>query len=137
MKDSQKIYIKGNQERGDEVIKLLEKLGGYNSYSLDGHNSNNYYFIAPDETINNININVSSLVLSFVKTFYKEIELQEWKPEYREIYYFIDSDGIIVEAVWYDKRFDKSRYEFGNCFRTLKEAEIARDKFKELLNNKA
>ena len=28
MEDKQKVYIKGNIERGDEVIKYLEDLGG-------------------------------------------------------------------------------------------------------------
>jgi hypothetical protein len=136
MKEEQKVYIKGNQERGDEVIKLLEDLGGYNSYSLDGHNNNNYYFIAPDETINNIN--VSSLVFSFVKTFYKEIKLQEWKPKNGECYYFIDDRGTIIASMWnkYGERKDNLRYEFGNCFRTTQEAEAVSNKIKELLNNR-
>lgn len=28
MKDKQKVFIQGNPERGDEVIKTLENLGG-------------------------------------------------------------------------------------------------------------
>ena len=136
MKEEQKVYIKGNQEKCDEVIKLLEDLGGYNSYSLDGHNSNNYYFIAPDGIINNTN--VSSLVFSFVKAFYKEIKLPRWKPKNEECYYFIDDRGTIITSMWnkYGERKDNLRYEFGNCFRTPQEAEAVSNKIKGLLNNR-
>ena len=33
MKDEQRVYIKGNLKRGNEVIKYLENLGGRNSHS--------------------------------------------------------------------------------------------------------
>ena len=79
MKQNQRVYIKGDPKRGDEVIKLLKDLGGHNSDCLDGHNSNNYYFIAPDETI--INTGASSLVFSFVKEFYKKIKLPKMKAK--------------------------------------------------------
>lgn len=134
MKEEQKVYIKGNPNRGAEVIKLLEDLGGYNSYSLDGHNSNNYYFIAPDGIINNIN--VSSLVFSFVKAFYKEIKLQEWKPEFDDNWYFINANGEVIKGAWNNNQIDNSCLEFGNCFSTFKEAEAARDKIKKILKRK-
>ena len=132
MKQNQKVYIKGNCKRGAEVIKTLEDLGGYNSDCLDGHNSNNYYFIAPDETISNTG--ASSLVFSFIKEFYKEINLPRWKPKYNESYYRISWMGTVVEDIWYGSRNDESGYEFGNCFRTKEEAEAALDKIKEMLN---
>lgn len=136
MKQNQRVYIKGDPKRGAEIIKFLENLGGYNSYHLDGHNSNNYYFIDPiDETINNIG--APSLVFSFVKEFYKEIKLPKWKPKNEECYYFIDDRLRIIKSManWYGEEVDNSRYELGNCFRTEKEAEEVRDKIKEALNN--
>lgn len=134
MKQNQRVYIKGDSERGNEVIKLLEDLGGYNSDCLDGHNSNNYYFIAPDETISNTG--ASSLVFSFIKEFYKEIELQRWKPKNGEWYYYIDDRLRIIESManWHDEEADNSRYELCNCFRTKQEAEEAVDKIKKVLN---
>ena len=131
MKDEQKVYIKGSEERGDEVIKTLEDLGGYNSDCLDGHNSNNYYFIAPDETISNTG--ASSLVFSFIKEFYKEISLPRWKPIYEGSYFFINSTGFVTKDIWNDSIVDIRRYRFCNCFRTKEEAEAARDKIKEIL----
>ena len=133
MKQNQRVYIKGNCKRGAEVIKTLEDLGGYNSDCLDGHNNNNYYFIAPDETISNTG--ASSLVFSFVKAFYKEISLPRWKPKYKEHYYHINWRGAVVDDKWDGVQDEESSYEFGNCFRTFEEAKAARDKIKEVLNN--
>lgn len=39
--------IKGNPDRGDEVIKMLETLGGYSNNGCDGTNDNCYYFVNP------------------------------------------------------------------------------------------
>lgn len=133
MEDKQKVYIKGSAERGNEVIKFLENLGGYNCYSLDGHNSNNYYFIAPDGTIQGTY--PASSIFSFVKEFYKEIDLPRWKPEYEGSYYFINDRGKITPTMWESTNSDDLRYELGNCFRTPQEAETARDKIEELLKH--
>lgn len=40
-----KIAIKGNAERGSEIIELLEMMGGKNSEHYTGRNSSLYYFI--------------------------------------------------------------------------------------------
>ena len=134
MEDKQKVYIKGDSKRGNEVIKFLENLGGYNCYSLNGHNSNNYYYIAPDGTINDTTYPASS-IFSFDKEFYKEIKLPKWKPEYEGGYYFINDRGKITPTMWENTNSDDLRYQLGNCFRTPQEAETARDKIKELLKH--
>ena len=136
MKDEQKIYIKGNSKREKEVIKILTDLGGRNSHSMDGSNVNAYYFINPNGIINN-SYSCGDNVFSYVKEFYKEISLPRWKPKYNERYYRITWMGTVVEDVWYGSRNDESGYKFGNCFRTKEEALAARDKIKELLNNRA
>lgn len=134
MKAKQRVYIKGSAERGNEVIKFLENLGGYNCYSLDGHNSNNYYFITPDGTIQSTTYPASS-IFSFVKEFYKEIDLPRWKPKYDEnYYYFTDIEGIMV-GKWKNNPTDSRRYDFGNCFKSYEEAKEARDKIEELLKH--
>lgn len=132
MEDKQKVYIKGNSKRGDEVIKLLKDLGGRNTQVLTGEKEDAYYFINPEEVID-FAYTFGSAIWPFIKEFYKEVKLPRWKPEYRESYYFLDSNGIIVEAVWHSKQNDISRYEFGNCFVGIDEAKIARDKIKEML----
>ena len=135
MKEEQKVYIRGDENRGEDVIKFLEDLGGYNSYSLDGHNSNIYYFIAPDETINNTD--VSSLVFSFVKAFYKEIKLQEWKPKNNEDYWFLNDVGEICHTSYNQFMIrDNKHVAVGNCFKTEVDAFAARLRIKEILLKK-
>ena len=136
MKQNQRVYIKGNCKRGKEVIKFLEKLGGRNAYHFDGHNIDAYYFITPKGVIANSSPLDKSGIFSYVKEFYKEIKLPRWKPKYNECYYRITWMGEVAEDIWYGSRNDESGYKFGNCFRTKKEAETARDKIKELLNNR-
>lgn len=41
-----------------------------------------------------------------------------------------------MSDIWYGRCFQEERYKFGNCFKTQEEAEAARDKIKEMLNNK-
>jgi len=52
------IYYRGVPKRGKEIIEILEKLGGYNSYlgrKLHCENEYNYYFINPEnKRINSI-----------------------------------------------------------------------------------
>ena len=133
MKDCQKVYIKGNPSRGTEVIKALTDLGAINLNNLDGKRENAYYYISPLGII----IVVASYeknMISILKEFYTEISLERWKPEYEGQYYFIDIKGGILQKIWFDTQVDNLCYKFGNCFRTQKEAEIARDEFKEILN---
>ena len=46
-----KLAIKGHSTRGNEVIELLEMIGGYNDSSLFGDNSNCAYFITDSGNI--------------------------------------------------------------------------------------
>ena len=133
MKDKQRVYIKGSIERGDEVIKYLEDLGGHNSHFLNGKNPNAYYFINPNGIIVN-NYYIGSEAFSYIKEFYKEIKLPRWKPEYGDYYYFINYKGMAMRSTWFNSVNEYTMYEFGNCFKTFEEAELARDKIKEILN---
>ena len=72
--------------------------------------------------------------MSIIKEFYKEIKLPKWKPKNNEYYYRITWIGKVAEDIWYGSRNDESGYKFGNCFKTIKEAESVRDKIKEILN---
>lgn len=46
-----KKYIKGNKERGAEVIKVLEELGGKNKANFNGEDCNCLYYIREDSVI--------------------------------------------------------------------------------------
>ena len=78
---------------------------------------------------------VGGIICPYIKEFYKEIELPRWKPRLVDHYYYITTRGEVMEEVWYNIDTDNSRYEFGNCFKTRQEAEAARDKIRNLLNN--
>ena len=133
MENKQKVYIKGNPSRGNEVIKTLEDLGGRSMGNFDGKSTNIYYLINPDGGIGAVSI-FDTLILPFIKEFYKEIKLPRWKPEYAKRFFYINPSGIVGVNVWYDTNVNESYYEFGNCFKTFEEAEAARDKIKEILN---
>lgn len=133
MRDSQKVYIKGDSSRGDEVIKTLIGLGGINLSNLDGKGEDTYYYISPSGII----IGVASYeknMMSILKEFYREINLTRWKPEYGECFYYINIDGTVRKDRW-NYTFDNVRcYEFNNCFITQEEAIKARNKIQEILD---
>ena len=130
MEDKQKVYIRGNIERGDEVIKYLEDLGGCNSRHMNGKNVNAYYFINPNGYIA---ISTPTL-LPYIKEFYKEVKLPKWKPRYKEHYYRINWLGAVVDDIWHDTQDERLCYEFGNCFETYDKAKAASYKVQETLN---
>ena len=53
-----------------------------------------------------------------------------WKPKEKELYFYYDSEGLIYESISSGGSIDKNRLEFGNCFKTRKEAEHMVEKFK-------
>ena len=64
----------------------------------------------------------------------KEIFLlpkERWVPKVGDEYWYIEDNGSVD---WGDNIF-QSMCAFGNVFRTKEEAESARDRVKELLNN--
>lgn len=134
MKQEQKIYIKGNPERGDEVIQTLVDLGGKNLHSYLGTNRCVYYFIDPKGVIDTTSNAFGNVLFPYIKEFYKEIKLPRWKPEYKEHFYRITWLGAVIEDICYSSRDAELCSVFGNCFKTKEEAEIARDKIKEMLN---
>ena len=88
--------------------------------------------MSPDGVIYNTSI-VGGIICPYIKEFYKEIKLPRWKPEYRGDYYFITIRGEILRSKWYGTVDENLCFDFGNCFRTQEEAEVARDKIKEIL----
>lgn len=136
MEEKQKVYIKGNAERGDEVIKTLEDLGGSNTNHYYGNDYTAYYYINPDGVIGYA-CDKGSITYPFLLEFYKEIKLPRWKPKYKERYYRINWRGAVIDDTWYDTQDEESCYEFGNCFRTPEEAREASCKIEEMLNNRA
>lgn len=77
MKDSQKVYIKGVPDRGEEVIKALTDLGGKTN-NLNGSIKDWIYFIDHDDSINFAHL--SSETAKIIMDNYKEVKLPEkWR----------------------------------------------------------
>ena len=74
MKDCQRVYIKGNLDRGDEVIKSLTDLGANNPINYCGRDSTGYYYINP-----NGEIGYAFSEIHLLHDFYTEIKLPEIK----------------------------------------------------------
>lgn len=100
MEDRQKVYIKGDLERGNEVIKILTDLGGRNIHCYASDSYDCYYYINPDGVIA-YESTKKSVAYPFIRDFYKEISLPKWKPKYKEHYYRIDWVGKVVDDTWY------------------------------------
>lgn len=74
MREDLKVYIKGVEGRGDEVIKTLTNLGGTNDFSY-GTNEDLLYFINHDGKIDSIYL--SSETAKIIMDNYKELHLPE------------------------------------------------------------
>ena len=112
-----KLAIKGHLERGQEVIEILEMLGGINELNLNGTEIDSYYYI---DTINNkirlsININTYDYKIYTLEEFlekfpYKvgdKVNYVKYNDEYPSVYtiqkmwwngvtieYLLDSSGF-------------------------------------------
>lgn len=64
----------------------------------------------------------------------KQVVDWKWIPEMTNKFYFINIDGKVKVCI-HDKETDNVMFNFGNCFKTIEEAEAARDKIKKVLNN--
>lgn len=110
MKENQRVYIRGVENRGNEVIETLKKLGGINRQSLGGGNKYVYYYINPKGDIDYGYVDECSPEHQLVKEFYKEIELPERK-KWKDGDLFVRShEGIKEYIVYSDKKNEKDGY---------------------------
>lgn len=132
MNESQKVYIKGVPGRGAEVIKALEDRGGRDGYLCSGKVDDFIYYINHKG-----NIDFEYLYTEIAKIImdnYREIKLPEqWKPKKGERYWFIGYYGQIKSFIWNNDITDINSLDFGNCFRTDKEAMAKAERIKKLL----
>jgi hypothetical protein len=110
--------IKGHHERGNEVIEILEMLGGINELDLKGIEANSYYYI---DNINNNKIRrgisiypyeyiiytleeflekfpykVGDKVLYKIYGIYSRIKSMLWNVEKGQVFYRLDSNKLFV-----------------------------------------
>lgn len=58
-----------------------------------------------------------------------------WKPKKQEMYYYINARGLVL-CDYYQTKYDKEFFAFGNCFKTREEALEFRDKIKDILKTR-
>ena len=103
-----KLAIKGHLERGKEVIKILEMLGGINSHNLYGDESSAYYTIDSDKEIKG-----GIYVFGDEQLCYFTLEQFEEKFPYKvgdKVKTIYGKIGIINKPIWSD-RDNCIRYE--------------------------
>ncbi len=80
--ENMRVWIRGNKERGKEVIKALTDRGGENQNNYLGNDINTIYSI---DKYNQINwLDIHSNTASLIANFYKEIKLP-WRPKDKEL----------------------------------------------------
>lgn len=65
----------------------------------------------------------------------KRVENIRWRAKYDEKYYYVSTEGIVLEDKEGGHIIDDNRYKFGNYFRTKEQAEEAAKRIKEVLYN--
>jgi hypothetical protein len=77
---NKRVYYRGDEKRGDEIIKALKELGGKNSKCFNGKSNTLYYFIGDDNIISVINEEDKDAAF-LLKQFYTEAFLPEEPKE--------------------------------------------------------
>lgn len=143
MEQKQKVWIRGVEGRGDEVIKMLTDLGAKNCDNLAGNDPNRVYSITTDGAIA---CTRDGVTIETLKTYCREIKLPEkWvtgyvldtrQPDYDTLYFYITSGGD-VQAALVKGILDYQRFLIGNFFHTHVEANSMAEKYKQLLEGDA
>lgn len=139
MEQKQKVWIRGVEGRGDEVIKMLTDLGAKNCDDLVGNDPNRVYSITTDGAIA---CTRDGVTIETLKTYCREIKLPEkWvtgyvldtrQPDFDTLYFYITSGGD-VQAALVKGILDYQRFLIGNFFHTRVEANGMAEKYKQLL----
>ena len=93
------LAIRGDYHNGNEVIKILEMLGGVNSKNLDGTANRSFYFICPNTSVINAVFEEYMLI-----TDWETHSLKSFKREYPyktgDKLVINGKDCSIVETYW-------------------------------------
>lgn len=132
MKEEWKVFIRGVEGRGDEVIKVLIDLGGKNPFFCEGSNPKALYYIGHDGNIHFDNDNTEHGLI--IMDDYKEIgQTEKWKPSVGDRCWMVASNGRVNMFLWFNTKTNRKLLDFGNCFHTKEKANIAAKKIKKLL----
>ena len=93
------LAIRGHYQRGNEVIKILEMLGGVNTYNYDGMQMRQFYFICPYTNVIRAVFEENMLI-----TQWETHSLKSFKKEYPyktgDKLVINGKDCSIVETFW-------------------------------------
>ena len=100
--ENMRVWIRGNKERGSEVIKALTDLGANNKYNYKGDDCESIYSIISGNNITATEKGYDKA--SLVANFYTEIKLP-WKPKDKELVWaWDDYDACRRVAIFFDSR---------------------------------
>lgn len=122
-------------EEENEMVKW----NGYKDTEFDFNNKKNYinsYNPYQPFLISNENIRIAESIINEINQKYG-IQ-KRWRAEYKDKYFAILNSGKILEIIDYEDIDDNIRYNLGNYFKTLEEAEKVKkelDKFWERVRN--
>ena len=87
--ENMRVWIRGNKERGEEVIKALTDLGAKNNFKHHVWNEDAIFFIDKNNEVDST-VKESTLA-AFIANFYKEIKLP-YKPKDKELVWAWDEN---------------------------------------------
>lgn len=116
MEASKKVWIRGNDERKEEVIKMLTDLGATNPYNNDGHGKGKIiYFINHNNEIQPAY--TGSEFIQIIKEEYKELTLPKKEHQFKPF------DKILVrddnKSIWKVDFFSHKKEDAFPPFRTV------------------
>ena len=101
-----KVFIKGNKERGSEVIKMLAELGGVNGFCLTGKDEISLYYINTYNKIDSASLGSKLGIL--IQECFEELNLpesnkelpntwEEWVEQNKKVYseYYMAADSEV------------------------------------------
>ena len=100
--ENMRVWIRGNKDRGEEVIKALTDLGANNKYNYKGDDCESIYSIISGNSITATEKGYDKA--SLIANFYTEIKLT-WKPKDKELVWAWD-DWCFFERylIFYDAK---------------------------------
>ena len=93
------LAIRGNYQRGNEVIKILEMLGGENTYNYDGQEMRYFYFICPHTNVIRAVFEENMLITDWETHSLKSFN-EEYPYKTGDKFVILGRDCSIVETFW-------------------------------------
>ena len=113
MEASKKVWIRGNDARKEEVIKMLTDLGAINPYNNDGHGKGKIiYFINHNNEIQPAS--TGSEFIQIIKEEYKELTLPKKEHQFEPFDKVLvrDCDKSIWKVDFFSHKIESKEYPF-------------------------